>query len=143
MTHFSYGSNIDPPPPAAVSVRTDNSIGFPGDSIEVQVQSSHTDFPDGMTLELVDELGTIASTTQIRDGRAHVLIPADAPFGDYTLRVRWRTWSLDSVPFEVSEKRVALQTRNLLQASVKQAEAFDAVRARELDLTNTCIKRAS
>jgi hypothetical protein len=60
-------------------------------------------------------------------------IPTRAELGEYSLRISWKSWCLDSTPFEIAERGIVELTRKLLRASIMQAQALEVAEGRQVD----------
>jgi hypothetical protein len=124
-------------PSMPVRISPEHTIGFPGESIRILMDGADSQFLRSVptVLSLVDEMGTIATKKAVEDCEVMLTIPSAAEVGQYSLQVRCGDLCLDSMPFEVAEERVATLTRKLLYASIRQADAFNALHKPDIELS--------
>jgi RNA polymerase sigma-70 factor (ECF subfamily) len=114
-------------PSSAAELELDYLNGWPGAPIVVHVRAkeSNSNVSD-MKVSLLTLTGNSISEALPHDGIAVLEIPRDCEPGDYSLCLFQGGWCLDSVPFEITSRRIAELTRMLLRASVLQADALAA-----------------
>lgn len=106
-----------------ISINLEYVIGYPGETIPVKLEGE-VDEVNVPSLELVDETGNVYCQSLTRFGESKISIPDSLAVGEYVLQAKRDNLIYDYVQFRIVEKSSAIATRMLLDASLKQAEAF-------------------
>lgn len=137
MTNITGTTREGEFPSEIVAISAEHSMVFPGESVHVDVNGGDLDYLGAVRLELVDEIGSSIATIPVVDRSINFAIPPGTKTGRYLLHIKYGKWSLDAISLEVADESVAILTRKLLLASMRQAEAFDALQLPDIDLDRT------
>jgi DNA-directed RNA polymerase subunit alpha len=130
MMRTSSTSEGEPPPLHPVALVPENATIFPGEWVAVDLRSDSPEALLSAVVRLTNRQGEVIAEATAAGPTAKLHVPNNAPLGQCWMVASERRWVLDSVPCEVVPETIATRTRSLIEASVLQAEAIDAIGVR-------------